>query len=212
MKYNLKLNIKSITLYEQLTRQSFQQFTGDINQIIPLLYCVIVANNDYRETFAETLKYLFADEKVLKTLSKEIEKQLKFDEQFKALSTPNNEEPTEPTNEETQPLYVSQMLPLLLDCGLSIDYIMNDMRYTDIDTFIRHFNEKEKARLTEKRLFTYLTILPHIDSKKCKSPEQLLPFEWEKENKKEKGLKEIKDKKNKLDDFMNSAPIEFNPE
>ena len=212
MKYNLKLNIKSITLYEQLTRQSFQQFTGDINQIIPLLYCVIVANNDYRKTFAETLKYLFADEKVLKSLSKEIETQLKFEEQFKSLSTATNEETTEPTDEETPPLYLSQMIPLLLDCGLSIDYIMHELKYTDIDTFIRHFNEKEKARLTEKRLFTYLTILPHIDSKKCKSPEQLLPFEWEKENKKEKGLKEIKDNKNKLDDFMNSAPIEFNPE
>ncbi len=211
MKYNLKLNIKSIVAYEQLTKQSFQSFNGATEQIIPLLYAIIVSNNEYKETYEDTLKYLFADTKTLKQLSKELEKELKFEEQFRNNISNTDEDSNTDSNTEQQ-LYISQMIPILIDCGLSIEYILNEMRYTEIDTYIRYKNEKEKTRLTEKRLFTYLTILPHIDSKKCSSPQQLLPFEWEKEEKKQKGLKEIKDNKHKLEEFMKSGTIDFKPE
>ena len=44
-------------------------------------------------------------------------------------------------------------------------------------------------------LFIYvllIKVLPHIDSKKCKSPEALVPFEWEKEARKKKAEQELK--------------------
>ena len=61
IKYNIQLNIKSIVLYEKLTQESFALFDGSIHKIIPLLYCMIVANNDYKETYEDTLKYLFSN-------------------------------------------------------------------------------------------------------------------------------------------------------
>ena len=77
------------------------------------------------------------------------------------------------------------------------------MQYTDIDLYIRYKDDKERTKLEEKRLFTYLTVLPHIDSKKCPI-EKFLPFQWEEKEKKEKGLKEIEMNQHKLQEFLKS--------
>ena len=82
LKYDLILNIKSLILFERLTKTAFQKFNGTIEQVLPLLYCMIVANNDFKETYENTIKYLFSDEKFLKELSDRLEKLLKYEEQF----------------------------------------------------------------------------------------------------------------------------------
>lgn len=211
LKYILKLNIKSLILFERLTKTPFQKFNGSIEQVIPLLYCLIIANNDFKETYEDTITYLFSDEAILKDLSNKLEKLLKFEEQF---GIQNNENINEGivASEEVKPIYISQLIPILVsDCNLDINYIMNEMSYTEIDSYIHYRDTKYKNGLEEKRLFTYLSILPHIDSKKC-SIQQLLPFDWEIEQKKENGLKTIEQYKNKLDDFLKSGNINFNPE
>lgn len=43
-----------------------------------------------------------------------------------------------------------------------------------------------------------MNISPHIDTKKCKSPEQLLPFPWEKAAKQKKFDKEVDEVSKKL--------------
>ena len=90
IKYNIQLNIKSIVLYEKLTQESFALFDGSIHKIIPLLYCMIVANNSsYNETYEDTVTYLFKNESLMKDLSSRLEKEMKFQQQFKS---PFNEE------------------------------------------------------------------------------------------------------------------------
>lgn len=211
LKYILKLNIKSLILFEKLTKTPFQKFNGSIEQVIPLLYCLIIANNDFKETYEDTIKYLFSDEVILKDLSNKLEKLLKFEEQFGIQNNETKNEDIAASN-EAKPIYISQLIPILVsDCNLDINYIMNEMSYTEIDSYIHYRDTKYKNGLEEKRLFTYLSILPHIDSKKC-SIQQLLPFDWEIEQKKENGLKTIEQHKNKLDDFLKSGNINFNPE
>ena len=54
------------------------------------------------------------------------------------------------------------------------------------------FAEMNKKESLEKdRLWTYRNISPHINTKKCKSPDKLLPFPWEIQEKKEKQIKEL---------------------
>lgn len=206
LQYKINLNIKSIVLYEKLTQESFSLFDGTISKIIPLLYCMLVANNDYNESYEDTVKYLFNDERLMKELGERLEKQMKFQSQFKSpfkeeeinLSDKSND-----TSNDKQ-VFITQMIPILVvDCGLDINYVLNEMQYTDIDLYIRYKDDKERTKLEEKRLFTYLTVLPHIDSKKCPI-EKFLPFQWEEKEKKEKGLKEIKMNQHKLQEFLKS--------
>lgn len=212
-KYDLKLNIKSLVLFERLTKTSFQNFNGTIEQIIPLLYCMLVANNTFKETYENTIKYLFSDEKFLKVLSDKLEKLLKYEEQFNASIENIIKENAVELNveKENKAIFISQLIPILVsDCNLDINYIMNEMNYTEIDSYISYRDTKYKSYLEEKRLFTYLSIIPHIDTKKC-SMQQLLPFDWEIEHKKEQGLKTIEQDKHKLDEFLKSGNLKFNP-
>lgn len=206
LQYKINLNIKSIVLYEKLTQESFSLFDGTISKIIPLLYCMLVANNDYNESYEDTIKYLFNDERLMKELGERLEKQMKFQSQFKS---PFKEEEINlsdksiDTSNDKQ-VFITQMIPILVvDCGLDINYVLNEMQYTDIDLYIRYKDDKERTKLEEKRLFTYLTVLPHIDSKKCPI-EKFLPFQWEEKEKKEKGLKEIEMNQHKLQEFLKS--------
>ena len=95
-----------------------------------------------------------------------------------------------------------------MDCNLDINYVLNEMHYSEIDSYIKYRDDKNKNRLEEKRLFTYLTIMPHINAKKL-TVSELLPFSWEKEEKEKEGLKVIDTHKDKLKNFMNSGSIEW---
>lgn len=204
LKYNIRLNIKSIVLYEKLTQESFAYFDGTIDKIIPLLYCMLVANNDYKETYEDTVRYLFKDESLMKDLGERLEKQMRFQSQFKTIFKEeeiNLSDKTDNTSNEKQ-VFITQMIPILVvDCGLDINYVLNEMQYTDIDLYIKYKDDKERSKLEEKRLFTYLTVLPHIDSKKCPI-EKFLPFQWEEKEKKEKGFREIEKNQHLLQEFL----------
>ena len=49
----------------------------------------------------------------------------------------------------------------------------------DLPLLINAYDQKKKEQMESSRLWTYLTILPHIESKKIKSPVDLFPFPWE---------------------------------
>ena len=209
LRYNIKLNIKTIVLYEKLTQESFALFDGTINKIIPLIYCMLVANNDYKETYEDTVNFLFKNEKLMKELSERLEKEMKFQSQFKSPFIEENNVSTIDNTTNDKPIFITQMIPILVvDCGLDINYVLNEMSYTDIDTYIKYKDDKEKTKLEEERLFTYLTVLPHIDSKKCPI-DKFLPFQWEENEKKEKGMKEIELNQHKLQEFLKSKNNEL---
>lgn len=211
--YTLKLNIKSIVLYERLTNESFSLFKPDVERVIPLLYCMLVANNDFTSTYEDAVEFLFSDEKFLSDLTKKLESLLKFQSQF---STTNfYQEEIEEFKEEIKkdkpekPVFVSQLIPILVsDCGLSIEYVMNEMHYSEIDLYIHYKDEKYKAEMEDKRFWTYLSMLPHIDSKKCKI-ENLIEFPWEKDKKKKEGLKAIERDRKKFEEFMKSGALKI---
>ena len=214
--YKFKLNIRSIVLYERITGESFSLFRADVERVIPLLYCIIAGNNDISFSYQDAIEYLFSDEEFMKDLSKKLEDSLKYQSQFTNSTSYKDElddqvekEKKEDTGDPEKPVFISQLIPILVsDCGLSIEYVMNEMHYTEIDSFIHYKDEKYKSRMEEERLFTYLTMLPHIDSKKCKI-ESILPFSWEKEKKKKEGLKTIERDKEKFLEFMKSGALKI---
>ena len=69
---------------------------------------------------------------------------------------------------------------------------MYEMELWEIEPFFKWTEESQKDKWERERLWTYLNIMPHIDSKKCKSPDKLFPFPWEKEEHKKKAEQELK--------------------
>lgn len=210
LNFNLKLNIKSIINYERLTGRPFSLFTGNEEDVLPLLYCMLVSNNDFKRTYEETVEFLFTDEKFVEEINSRLQQIFLFESQFFNQDI-NKEIPTEnntPIKEQPK-VFIYQLVPILvMDCNLNIDYVLNEMHYSEIDSYIKYRDDKNKNRLEEKRLFTYLTIMPHINTKKL-TVNELLPFSWEKEEKEKEGLKTIDTHKDKLKNFMDSGSIEW---
>lgn len=212
LNFNLKLNIKSIINYERLTGKPFSEFNGSEEDVVPLLYCMLVANNDFKRTYQETVKFLFTDEKFVDEINSRLQQIFLFESQFFNNQDINKEIPTEnntQNKEESNKVFIHQLVPILvMDCNLDINYVLNEMHYSEIDSYIKYRDDKNKNRLEEKRLFTYLTIMPHINAKKL-SVNELLPFSWEKEEKEKEGLKVIDNHQDKLKNFMASGSIEW---
>lgn len=208
MDYKLKLNIKSIVLYERLTGESFSQFSPTTEKVLPLLYCVLVANNDFTTTFEDTVEYLFSDQEFLSDITRKLENLLKFQGQFARNFIKDDTEEEKVDNSD--PVFVSQLIPILIsDCGLSIEYVMSEMNYLDIDDYIHYRDERYRSDMEDKRFWTYLSMLPHIDSKKCKI-ESLIEFPWEKKRKKKEALETIKRDRAKFEEFMKSGSLKVN--
>lgn len=212
LNFNLKLNIKSIINYERLTGKPFSEFRGSEEDVLPLLYCMLVSNNDFKRTYQETVEFLFTDEKFVEEINQRLQQIFLFESQFFNKEEVDEKSPSQnntPNKEESNKVYIYQLVPILvMDCNLDINYVLNEMHYAEIDSYIKYRDDKNKNRLEEKRLFTYLSIMPHINAKKL-SVNELLPFSWEKEEKEKEGLKVIDNHKDKLHQFMNSGQIEW---
>lgn len=212
MDYNIKLNIKSLIKWEQLTQKPYSEFEPTEDNLQSLLYCILIANNDnFTFTFEEYKKYVLTDKQTVLVITTELADHMKMLEQFKPIPWTDEETDEETETEPTKhKIYISRLLPLLIDqCHLSVDYVMDKMQYTEIDMWLQYLNLKEKNILTTKRIFTYLTMLPHLNPKKKITDKDILPFEWEKKEKEKINKKKLDDKEalNKLHNFLNSGKI-----
>lgn len=182
----IKINMKTILLFEEMADKSFYDMTDD--DIILLIYCSVVINNDITLSYTQ-FKFIMKNERIASELFNKCKAEIDFIQQFEKEKVDEKDKPTE--NERLSDLIII----LTLQYGLDINYVMNEMRLWELGPMAKGIDMKSKADMTEKRFWNYLTICPHIDSKKIKSPEDMLPFPWEKEEKKEKHMKELENNK-----------------
>lgn len=158
---NLRITIKAICMFEKMTNIPFAKIQDDENSTLPLLYCILVSHpeNNIRLTFDEMKTALFISDKMMVQLANDLKHELDFVGQFGRvngmLSTMiDKPEPTE-NDEKTdnkEEVFVSDLVPILVsDCGLDINYIMNEMSYGDIETYLEYRKQKEQARMEDKR-------------------------------------------------------------
>ena len=115
------------------------------------------------------------------------------------LSLPEGTAPTEETDEATSPDFTSIAGLLVVDGGLSPSYVMDTMELWEIPALLDALDRKKKEHLEHQRLFTWMTMMPHLSSDSVGSPEELLPFPWEQA--------ETNARKKHLFDFLASADI-----
>ena len=70
---------------------------------------------------------------------------------------------------------------LLTESVVPADYLLERAELWELTIYIEATQRKRQQRLERERLWTYMGLLPHIDSKQIKRPEDLLPFAWDAE-------------------------------
>ena len=195
--FKLKINMKTILLYEEMSGKSFYEVDGE--EIYLLIYCALVVNNDLAFTKAH-FDSIMQNEKIAREWITKCKSELDFIQQFDK----KKEQDKENTDTQCEVAKLSDIVNMLiLQHNLDINYVMYDMRLWEIAPLVRTLDEKVKADMAEKRFWTYLQICPHIDGKKIKGPEQLLPFPWEKESKKQESIKFMEEHKEGIKAFFN---------
>lgn len=195
--FKLKINMKTILLYEEMSGKSFYEVGGE--DIMLLIYCALVVNNDLSIT-KNHFDIIMKNEKIARELMSKCQSELDFIQQF--IKTDNKvKQETEEVEKDNKVSNVVNMI--LLQNNLDMNYVMYEMRLWELAPLIKAIEEKTKADMVEKRFWAYLNICPHIDSKKIKGPEDILPFPWEKDNKKEAALKFMDDNNEAIKAFFN---------
>lgn len=184
--FKININMKTIMLFEEMSGKSF--YDMDNTDIYLLIYCAVVVNNNITITYSH-FKTIMNNEKIARELFSKCQSELDFIEQFnkKKVDTDVAKE-----DKAEKPDKLTNIINLLiLNYGIDVNYVMNEMKIWELSPMVKALEEKAKSDMVEKRFWTYLQICPHIDSKKVKSPEDLLPFPWEKDERKQRNLKEL---------------------
>lgn len=198
--FEIKLNMKTIMLFEQMSGKSFYCMSEE--DILLMVYCSLVINNNQKITYPR-FQQIIKNEKIARTLMRKCQEELDFISQFeKAFKVAEVKDDIEKTDESVCNL-TSIVHALVLSNSIDINYVMNDMSLWEIPVLAKSIEEKTKADMIEKRFWTYLNICPHIDGKKVKGPQDLLPFPWEKESKKEESMKFIDNNQDAIMAFFN---------
>lgn len=185
--YQLKLNIKSCCMFEKLTKKSFFE-CNTVEDTITLMYASFVTNNENMQMSLKTFQGLCENARIANWLSSKYRTISKCIEQFKDKS---DNDDIEYSSEKKLPTVTNIATALIIEYGMNAQYVMNEMELWEMEMFVKEAEAKYKNEMATERLWTYLNIMPHIDSRKCKSPEKMLPFPWEKEQKEKVALADI---------------------
>ena len=192
-----KLTLRAVLLFEKLTARSFSSMSIlDEEDAVTLLYCLQRCEEGGSVLPLDVWKQVLESESVKIELYARLERTL---EALIPLSLPEGTSPTEETDEDTSPDFTSIAGMLVVDGGLSPSYVMDTMELWEIPAFLDALDRKKKEHLEHQRLFTWMTMMPHLSSDSVGSPEELLPFPWEQA--------ESNARKKHLFDFLASADI-----
>jgi len=200
---NIKLNIKSIIRFEQFTNKSFNEFDyTNTDDVMKLLYCVVLSNNSESFTYDEFIE-LSKNKKLSKEITDKFNKEIKLIELFTSKEV-KEKTTVEPTEKVT--IFIKDIIALLVvNAGIDANFIMYEMSINDIPLYMNAYNNKVKEQMENNRLWTYLSILPHIDSSKINSPSKYYLFPWELEAQQIRENAELKNMADELPDIFKSS-------
>ena len=167
----MRLTIKSIIRWEQLSSKPFTDIdiTSE-SDIETLLYCTSEMNVPF-----DTYKGIFESPKIVKKKISDLVSYMSVYAQFVPKSDDKGENQ-----------YIRDIASSLIASGIDAHFVFEELELQDLPIITKAIEERKKEDMESKRLFTYLTILPHIDSSKLPNgAKDLLPFPWDEEIKEE---------------------------
>lgn len=184
----MRLNLKAIIRWEQIRQKSFSLMDySDKDDIDTLLYTTTICNNeDVIYTF-DVFRGTLSNEKLVQEMILKLERETSVLSQFQ-----RKQEKQDIVNSNSLPEMISDIVSVLIMSGLDAHYVLNEMELCDLPLYIEAYEKKRKEEMESARMWTYLTILPHIDARKMENgAKDLITFPWEEAEKQaEKEIKE----------------------
>ena len=189
-KRELAFNFKALMMFEKLSGESYFNI-NEVNYVF-LLYSMYMVKHPYLNmTLIDFANIFGSNKKVTKQLLKEFEEYMVYIRQFTSSNKTEAVDEGGADDKNAHTTITDIVMYLITACGIDPHYVMYEMELWEIEPYMKFAEMNKKESLEMDRLWTYLNISPHIDTKKCKSPDKLLPFPWEIQEKKEKQIKEL---------------------
>ena len=186
----LAFNFKALMMFEKLSGESYFNI-NEVNYVF-LLYSLYMVKHPYLNmTLMDFANIFGSNKKVTKQLLKEFEEYMVYIRQFTSSNKTEVVDGEDKDVEKANTTITDIVMYLITTCGIDPHYVMYEMELWEIEPYMKFAEMNKKESLEMDRLWTYLNISPHIDTKKCNSPDKLLPFPWEVKEKKEKQIKEL---------------------
>ena len=199
MDINIKLNIKACCLFEHLTGKSFFKCSTD-NDVLNMLYAMYVVSNGSNVTI-DFFKSLLENKRLAKAMLTEYNSICKYLEQMhldKQVGEYNNS-----GSDGGEEMTITKLATsLIIQHHMDPHYVMYEMEIWEVIPYFQVADDMRKMELIDKRFWTYMTIMPHIDTKKVKSPDGLFKFEWETTENNEKHKKDLEQKTKLIKGFF----------
>jgi len=190
-----KLNLQAIRVAERLLKKPFGEFDlTDEETVLTLMYAMVSENNDEVMTF-DQFKSILDMGKIGMKVQRAVSDEMAYIDQFKE----------EVSDKEEKAPYMGDLAALLITFGLDAHFVLYEMKLFEIGDYIKAIDEHKKEQMERDRMNTFYAILPHVDHKKIKKPQDIYPFPWELEQLEKDALEQLEKDKDMFNKFMNST-------
>ncbi|WP_416803244.1 hypothetical protein [Bacteroides reticulotermitis] len=171
---------------------------------IDALMYTTMADEAGQYTF-DAFRHILSNEKFTSKIIAALENQTKVLNQFQAKVDPEQNKP-----DDWEPGLISDLLATLILSGLDATYVLEEMSLADLPLYIRAYENRKKEDMENSRLWTYFTMLPHIDAKKLKNgAKDLITFPWEQEAAIKRSEEELTASLDEFEQRMNTKKIDY---
>ncbi len=170
------ITIRDLLRYERLLGRSI---FADEPDGATLIYCT-TPEAYTRYTLEEWSRTTLGASAFMAKEAKELARELASLQQYSGLDA--RDERSEVREEQSEVRTLTDVVTELLTEGVvPADYLLERAELWELTIYIDATQRKRQQRLERERLWSYMGLLPHIDSKKIKRPEDLIPFAWDEE-------------------------------
>lgn len=202
MKFKSRLTLRAMILWEQMTGRSFSEVDfSNAEDVRRVQYCSCVAYADEPFTFREFVAML-ESRRLAASAARAVARYNDFVSQF---ISAKNAHADENGGRITLP-NMGQIAARLIAHGMDAHFVLDEMTVADLPLYLSAIDDIFKQQQESQRLWTFYSIMPHVDVKKLRSPQHLCRFPWEKHDASEQ---ERELAKKEFMDFMNGK-IKFN--
>ncbi|WP_106831166.1 hypothetical protein [Parabacteroides pacaensis] len=200
----MRLTIKAIIRWEQLTGRPFSSLDYSDSRDVEMLFYTVMLCSGEKVCTLEAFRTVIKNEKLFKGFVRDLEKDGRVVAQFQRKCQESD------STDDGKPGFVKDVVHTLILEGVNPDYVLNDMWICDLPELIMAYERKKKEQMEASRLWTFFSILPHVDGSKVKVPSDMYPFPWEMEEEIQKAEKSIEEDQNIFESFMKEGKNLFN--
>lgn len=200
------LTIKAIIRWEQLRKKSFSLMDyTDKDDVDSLLYTTTICNNEGKMYTFDVFRQTLTNEKIVRELVLALERETAVLNQFQK----KQEESNLGISDASQGL-IGELVSTLIMSGLDAHYALEEMELCDLPMYIEAFEKKKKEQMENDRMWTYYSMLPHIDARKMKNGvKDLIVFPWEEADLVREAEKALSDDSGRFEDFMKTKKSDY---